>query len=115
MPCAVSALPEGDAFACRAPASGSGEGPGAHARAAGLLARLSQAARGTRWRGFGTGGVALADRGIARIDVRAGIAHGRAGFAEADRQADRDAAGSAMSAVFLRWIPCHRTSMCCTG
>ncbi len=62
--------------ACRALASGSRARPGAHADRAALLAGLPEAACRAR-RDTGACRAALADRGTARVDVRAGTAHRR--------------------------------------
>src|SRR6185312_1981512 len=66
----------------RAPASGPGEGPAAHAASDAVLARVPAASR-RRQRSDRAGRTALADRGMARVAVRAGTEDRRAGIGQA--------------------------------
>src|SRR5690606_12708576 len=77
----LPALPERHATARRTTAPGPGQGSATHAAGDAVLARLAATPRRRR-RCAGAGGIALADRGMARVAVRTGIEDGRAGVGE---------------------------------
>src|SRR6185312_8114413 len=97
----LPALPESHATARRTAAPGPGQGSATHAAGDAVLARLPATPRRRRRRA-GAGGIALADRGMARVAVRPGVEDGRAGVGEAPGESAGGSVGAASAATTRR-------------